>query len=623
MRATLLCLMVGVSAYGQNYQGVGEQHTKALEVARLASSYYWTGDKLPDWSSPTNVRILKNTGGGGGSTVFNVTRGYVPTGWRMTIQGVPHDQYSDVIPHEVDHQVRASIFGKTFPRWLDEGCANLMEGGSITYFNRKRNLDIFQYLEAQSYPDATKIQDFYAESAKLCAYIKLRKGKQALLDFHKVDKPTRHWNRIMGENVQTTRRGFLDWCRNMQGNWQQLINPRPPLFIWSDMSCTPCREFWKRFNTDVNFRRAIIARWRPIYMNARAVPRQFLLDRNIKTLPAFGNKFVGYQSGFTNMQEWYARTVKQYSGQTAPQVPPDPGSTLADAEPFPNPSNTVDETARLRAESERLRQELADAQAKAAEPVKPFGDVTTDENGMDWPAPGGDGSIPIRPEDKKKQDELPKAPTGAFDEWETPDDKTQKEPRTRTVQEKDTNIGNNPESEGSGVPWGTILGLLGVGAAVPGVGWTLSAWKAKKLAAKVLTGSEHPLLDRYRRHRRERRDDSYHPDLDRRSAIPEHNFRGPQGQGDRYDRDGANQRTVPLRRDDQEAVELLQLARLEGRDPVYDAFVGRIVADIFEESKDPDGRYSDEQRQFLTDMRLQVMDIVNEAAPFALPTRKK
>ncbi|TWT43541.1 hypothetical protein KOR42_44820 [Thalassoglobus neptunius] len=38
---------------------------------------------------------------------------------------------TDVIPHEVDHLVRAALVGHPIERWLDEGCATLFESETL------------------------------------------------------------------------------------------------------------------------------------------------------------------------------------------------------------------------------------------------------------------------------------------------------------------------------------------------------------------------------------------------------------------------------------------------------------------------------------------------------------
>ena len=193
MLATLLLI-----APAANFVCDDAEVAAAAEAARVRSAVFWTGRPLPgDWSAPCPIAVTERPGGAGGATSFRFDRGRVG-GWRMTLQGPRAGVLADAVPHEVDHMVRASLVRRPVARWLDEGCAALMEspaeharlrrearrfaasGRPVTFFGRAE------------YPrDPRAVTELYAVGFALCERLVRRLGPATVLDAQRSAAPER------------------------------------------------------------------------------------------------------------------------------------------------------------------------------------------------------------------------------------------------------------------------------------------------------------------------------------------------------------------------------------------------------------------------------------------------
>ena len=194
------------------------------ERCRQALAVKWLGKTLPPWPEPCPIRITKSGPhvGAGGATTFGF-HDVSPTqtvagGFRMSIQGSRERILDSVIPHEVNHTIFATHFGRPLPRWADEGAATLTEFTSEKHRQRKtlrrrwssHRYDVAELLGMMEYPgdpqrpspsDAAKVETLYAQGYSLADFLVQRGGKRAFLQ-------------LLGETAARKRvspPGQIDW----------------------------------------------------------------------------------------------------------------------------------------------------------------------------------------------------------------------------------------------------------------------------------------------------------------------------------------------------------------------------------------------------------------------------
>ncbi len=187
----LLTLAVAFLAWGtadaQNFRSTDERVTLKAEQSREALSVYWTGEKFPRWNRPCSISIKR--GPSSGSTSFCFDRGEV-FGWRMTVKANRiGDLIDDVVPHEVNHTIFATMFRRPIPRWLDEGAAVYVESESEHLRQRKRLADNIaagefvpfrELMSWDDYPkDGRKLFAIYSEGFAIVSYLVDQKGGRA------------------------------------------------------------------------------------------------------------------------------------------------------------------------------------------------------------------------------------------------------------------------------------------------------------------------------------------------------------------------------------------------------------------------------------------------------------
>ncbi|MCA8995524.1 MAG: hypothetical protein KDA80_00995, partial [Planctomycetaceae bacterium] len=170
--------------------GSDAELAQTAERAREDSARFWTGHPLPgNWSAPCPITWRANTGPGCGSTRFQFANGEV-FGWTMAVSGDRPEVLKNVIPHEVDHMVRASLVRHPIERWLDEGCASLMESETSRDRLRSQALNLpceritLKWLNAKHYPQqCSQVSEMYALGFSLVEFLLDRDSPQQLLAF--------------------------------------------------------------------------------------------------------------------------------------------------------------------------------------------------------------------------------------------------------------------------------------------------------------------------------------------------------------------------------------------------------------------------------------------------------
>lgn len=259
---------------------------QAAEQARIRSALFWSEAPLPgDWFAPCPITVRPASHSGCGQTTFQFDRGQV-SGWSMDVAGTPEGVLHNVIPHEVDHMVRASLVRHPIERWLDEGCALLMESAEMHAHLRQTAAGIspsiitVMWLEGQEYPQSTQERsDLYAGGFSLVEFLLTRGSPSRLLEFQRDTSPMpvrlrQHYHL----SVETLRREWAFWRDTRNGtecreagcrghavpgeNPASGSDPRPRLMLWTASWCGPCQQFKQDYATLPEFRQALDASFR-------------------------------------------------------------------------------------------------------------------------------------------------------------------------------------------------------------------------------------------------------------------------------------------------------------------------------------------------------------------------
>lgn len=294
------------NADAQNFVSPDPLITQAAEAARHRSAMYWSGTPLPgNWSTPCPILIVPALHSGGGQTHFRFEGGEV-SGWRMSVSGRREELIRNVIPHEVDHMVRASLVRRRIERWLDEGCALLMESPEVHQqlrsVARSTSAEVISpdWLSAIEYPQSSAANgQLDAVGFSLVEFLLTRESPAVLLAVQReTDSVEARLQRHYGLTIPALREEWSRWkgsaahvtCRE---GWCPMHHPgtagslkRPVLTIWTADWCPPCRQFKADFSTSAEFQATLQSafqiEWRDYDQhNAEAV------RNGIRSVPTF------------------------------------------------------------------------------------------------------------------------------------------------------------------------------------------------------------------------------------------------------------------------------------------------------------------------------------------------
>ncbi|MEZ6066021.1 MAG: hypothetical protein R3B90_10005 [Planctomycetaceae bacterium] len=310
-----------------NFAGSDHEIVAAAELARVRSARFWSSAELPGrWSTPCLIRVDSHSAGAGGKTQFVFDRGEV-SGWSMTVQGPRAELLADVIPHEVDHMVRASLVRRPIPRWLDEGCAIRLESDSSqSWFRRQleqhRHARIdASFLDAMCYPsDARSVEHLYCVGFSLVEFLLTRDTPRQLLRFQMDTRPPSQklfaYYRLTVAELEAE---WSQWCRQRQRamphngtgevpapqletavavvNGQHAPQTRPVLLVYTSTRCGPCRRFWAAWERNSEFRDALNAAFE---LRTMDVDREIAAGRTpaVDSVPTFDTgetRVIGFE----------------------------------------------------------------------------------------------------------------------------------------------------------------------------------------------------------------------------------------------------------------------------------------------------------------------------------------
>ena len=326
MTWVLLCPLSSLLA--GNFLCDDPQIEAAAEQARLRSALFWSGAPLPgEWSTPCPIAATAANHSGSGKTQFRLEQGEV-FGWRMEIAGTRDGLLRNVIPHEVDHMVRASLVRRGVERWLDEGCALLMESPEIHAEIRRSAMRIdpetinIAWLEETRYPtSAREVDELYSLGFSVVEFLLTRGSPSRLLEFQR--DPSSMEVRLQRHytlSVQTLRSNWQKWRETKcplsctagacAGHPlpQSKLNTiqgqvRPLLTIWTATWCGPCQRLKQDLAANIDFRKALESAYELQWKDFDAWPQEARTAGVIK-LPTFilpDRRWTGY-SGLVGLQ---------------------------------------------------------------------------------------------------------------------------------------------------------------------------------------------------------------------------------------------------------------------------------------------------------------------------------
>ncbi|MEW4531500.1 thioredoxin family protein [Maioricimonas sp. JC845] len=318
LAVVLLLIAPAITAAAGNFTCADPAIRRAAEAARIRSARFWTGRELPGrWARPCPITVESDRSTGG-VTRFTFSGGEV-FGWSMLVRGTRQAILDDVIPHEVDHAVRASLVRRPIVRWLDEGCASLMESPAVHARLRQQALTadgrrlLRAWLDRSDYPrDGRDLAALYATGFSFVEYLLECGGPQRLLElqrdprrpsvkFHDhyradADRLIDEWHARLPARLRLGTACDCCGCP-VHGPGAFSLDDRPVLTVWTSQTCGPCRQFRYDLDHDANFREAIASRFRLETIDVDR-ERQRARSAGIRAVPTFqvGNLRVkGYE----------------------------------------------------------------------------------------------------------------------------------------------------------------------------------------------------------------------------------------------------------------------------------------------------------------------------------------
>lgn len=336
-----------------------------LEEARKASYAYW-GYHLPEQPVWFPFVLDPALMGNAGMTNLAFTNSeVVVTEMRVSAKS----NMAEVLPHEMDHVVRATIVRRPIPRWIDEGCSSQFEVGgdwpaTITAAHSARQWIDESVLDMMEYPENKKRNDeLYGFGHTAVQCLLRRNTPKTLIAFQVDNRPVAqklpdYYGMTATEFIQVWRTEVVmpEYCdtriRYVPYPIQYPAVQRKPLLeVWGASWCGPCVAFKRDYSNDPTFRAALDAQY---HIHFRTWDNPFLgLEKTLKgidkvptfLIPSQKHRVVGYTTKEKLLAELIPATPYVRQEPPAPPAiaiePPvssAPPTTVIEPDEFPFPS---------------------------------------------------------------------------------------------------------------------------------------------------------------------------------------------------------------------------------------------------------------------------------------------
>ncbi|QDT31010.1 thioredoxin family protein [Thalassoglobus polymorphus] len=307
----VFALLLSPSTLAENFTCADPAIAIAAEKARLESAIFWTGSPLPgDWFRPCPISVRNAQHSGGGVTRFRFENGEV-FDWSMTLEGPHALLLRDVIPHEVDHAVRASLVRHPIERWLDEGCATLFESEEVKNSLREAALKVpseaitKQWLSDLDYPQNPEaMATVYSIGFSLVEYLLTLAPPPTLLEFQRIEAPIE--SRLISVykvTIPEFRANWEEWRTKpsqiqIAFRCQCRDQSKPLLIVWTAKWCANCRQFSHAWDSNSSFRAELQNAFH-IHVLDYDQHRDLAIRHNIQHLPTFQtrlSRIIGFES---------------------------------------------------------------------------------------------------------------------------------------------------------------------------------------------------------------------------------------------------------------------------------------------------------------------------------------
>jgi len=327
------------------------------EQARRDSARFWTGNDLPgNWSAPCPIRVTNRLPEGTGVSRFRFENGEV-FGWQMEVSGSTVTLQQDVLPHEVDHLVRASLVRHPVERWLDEGCASLMESAEshqrLRQFAQQLPVEFpsLEWLQQTQNPRTPQeLTRLYSGGFSLVEFLLSRGDPARLLAFQRdsdgiTNRLARHYQ-LTPESLRTEWHAWRDRTPTVDCLARRC--PRPhhvpaaatltPLTVWTADWCPACKRFQQQYLENDHFRQTLDQHFCVERKNAD----QFSAEAHIagvQVFPTFQTPFARIE-GFSNPNH-LLRQLGIETGSTENRLIPVSDTVQPASPPFTVPFDPV------------------------------------------------------------------------------------------------------------------------------------------------------------------------------------------------------------------------------------------------------------------------------------------
>ncbi|MEZ5943353.1 MAG: thioredoxin family protein [Planctomycetaceae bacterium] len=279
---------------GGNFHSSEARLVTKAELARTNSATFWTGTDLQrNWSRSCPIVVDAWTGPAQGSTRFTFADGEV-FNWEMHVAGTPDKILVDVIPHEVDHMVRATLLRRPVVRWLDEGCAAFFESDSakaqlrlLAQQESWQECDI-HWLTAMQYPaDAAGQTRVYRLGFGFVEFLLSLRDAACLLQFQASTNLQAACQQFYGFPLHELPARWNAWnSRRRLDGTKDLEEQRGKLRIWTADWCGPCRQFKADIARHASFREWLLNHYEIEFVNYDQ-NLQLAKASGIRSIPAF------------------------------------------------------------------------------------------------------------------------------------------------------------------------------------------------------------------------------------------------------------------------------------------------------------------------------------------------